>query len=99
MPYMGTSKYTDSILNIFSSIIPITKPRHPVAAKRRQFYPVHTTGTGQQPAGDSNKSRTSTPNQEQKQQNTPHSSDTMNKTPTVLQYAVKTFNRFSNFLA
>ena len=104
--YMGTSSYTGSILNIFSNILPVTSPRHHIPARRRHVRAVQTDHTKQKEATSGQyESRIlyhdqdrvpshSLNTQSQAKHNSP-----VNTSQNVLQYAVKTFNRFSNFLS
>ena len=95
-----------SILDILSCLLKITKPHHPLPPKFRRVYPA-------QAAEQCAARKTSEAISAQKRQYTsPHVSSrssptkspvsdvpTNNSTPSVFQYAVKTFNRFSHFLS
>ena len=106
--HMGTSEFTLSILNIISDIIPVTKPLHYIPPKMKQTNPVQSAGSWQT---SGRKCRQTSPTQEKQQKSSapvsntscsttaPPVTTTSSSTPTVLQYAVKTFNRFSNFLS
>ena len=104
---MGTSGYTLSILNIISDIIPVTKPLHHIPPKTRQINPVQSVQSGQ--TSERRNQQTSRTQGEQQESSAPAASTscpstapattTTSSAPTVFQYAVKTFNRFSNFLS
>ena len=104
---MGTSGYTLSILNIVSDIIPVTKPLHHIPPKTRQINPVQSVQSGQ--TSERRNQQTSRTQGEQQESSAPAASTscpstapattTTSSAPTVFQYAVKTFNRFSNFLS
>ena len=104
---LGTSGYTMSILDILSCVLNITKPLDTIPSKYRNVNPTQSVGPGQWSV---KKTKQDT---HRRHQNTfPHVSNitpppkasvpngpTPTSTPSVLQYAVKTFNRFSHFLS
>ena len=104
---LGTSEYTGSILDIISTVIPVTKPRHPLPPKKRQANPAQPADnvkiSGRRNNGTSHtqgrQEKAPDPVSDTPCPSTVHTTTPTGSTPTVLQYAVKTFNRFSNFLS
>ena len=85
----GSAEYTGSLMNILSKTMQITKPLHPIPQKYRR-----TTHEKSSMQFESNKTERNT-----EKPTTTEATDLSSMAPTVLQYAVKTFNRFSNLLS
>ena len=104
---LGTSGYTMSILDIHSCVLNITKPLDTIPPKYRNVNSTQSVGPGQWSV-----KKTKQVTDRRHQNSSPHVSNipppskasvpngpTSSSTPSVLQYAVKTFNRFSHFLS
>ena len=98
---LGTSGYTMSILDILSCVFKITKPHHPLPPKFRSVYPSQASRKTHEASSAQKKQYTSPHVSSRSPPTKSPVSDvpTNHSTPSVFQYAVKTFNRFSHFLS